>query len=199
MGLPVPTYNAPVTLTFALLAFGLRVLDNALGQSLSYAFFSLPPHFSWSDPLNYPRLFTHVVGHRDFAHLTANFAVILLVGPMLEEKYGSRRLLTMGLVTALATGLINALFFPTGLLGASGIVFMLILLGSFVNHKRGELPLTFVLVLLLYLTREIIGMFQNDDIAQSAHLVGGLLGGLFGYVGGIGGGTGRSARASRSG
>jgi rhomboid protease GluP len=184
LALPVPTYNAPVTLTFALLAFAIRVGDALLSNSITYALFTLPPHFNWGAPLNYIRLFTHVIGHRDFGHLTANFAIILLLGPILEEKYGGRKLLVMGLVTALATGLFNALFFPTGLMGASGIVFMLILLGSFVNHKRGELPLTFILILLLYLAKEISAMFQSDDIAQSAHLVGGMMGALFGYLGG---------------
>lgn len=181
--LPVPTYNAPVTLTFALAAFALHLFDALTGIPLTYAFFALPPGFDWSEPLNYWRLVSHVLGHRDFTHLTANFAIILLVGPILEEKYGAKRLLIMGLITALATGFLNAIFFPTGLMGASGIVFMLILLGSFVNHKRGELPLTFVLVLMLYLAKEVTGMFAADDIAQSAHLVGGTLGSLFGYLG----------------
>jgi membrane associated rhomboid family serine protease len=197
MGLPIPTYNAPVTLTFALMAFAIRVLDMVTGKAFTYVFFSLPPHFQWNVPFNYPRLITHVFGHRDFGHLTANFAIILLIGPILEEKYGSRRLLIMGLITALATGIMHALFFSSGLLGASGIVFMLILLGSFTNHKRGEIPLTFILVVVLYLAKEIMGMFQNDDIAQSAHLVGGLLGGLFGYLGGVSGrkGSGVAAKA----
>jgi membrane associated rhomboid family serine protease len=181
--LPVPTYNAPVTLTFALSAFAIRLFDAMTGLPLTYVLFALPPGFDWAEPLNYWRLVAHVFGHRDFTHLTANFAIILLVGPILEEKYGAKRLLIMGLITALATGLMNALLFPTGLMGASGIVFMLILLGSFVNHKRGEVPLTFILVLMLYLAKEITGMFAADDIAQSAHLVGGFLGSLFGYLG----------------
>jgi len=186
MRLPIPTYNAPVTLTFALAAFAVRLLDTLTGKAFTYAFFSLPPHFQWSDPWLYPRLLSYVIGHRDFTHLTSNFAIILLLGPILEEKYGSRRLLIMGLVTALATGVLHALLFQSGMLGASGLVFMLIVLGSFANHKRGEIPLTFILILLLYLVREGIAMFQHDDIAQGAHILGGLLGGLFGYLGGLG-------------
>ena len=52
----------------------------------------------------------------------------------------------MILVTALLTALLNAVFFNTGLLGASGIVFMLILLSSCANIRAGEIPLTLILV-----------------------------------------------------
>jgi len=64
-----------------------------------------------------------------------NFLLILLLGPMLEEKYGSKRIAFMIAVTAVVTGVINILLFPrTALLGASGVVFILLIL------KREEYP-----------------------------------------------------------
>jgi len=192
--LPIPTYNAPVTLTFALLAFALRLIDGPFQGQISMAWFAVPPHFAWNDPVHYVNLVTHVLGHRDWVHLTGNLSVFLLLGPILEEKYGSVKLLQMLFITALATGLVNAAIFPSGLMGASGLVFMLILLSSFVGHKRGEIPMTFILVLVLYLAKEIAGMFHSDDIAQSAHLLGGLIGSMFGFL--WGGKGGKAARAS---
>jgi hypothetical protein len=88
----------------------------------------------------------------------------------------------MILFTALVTGIINSLFFSTGLLGASGIVFMMILLSSFTNINGKDIPLTFILILILYLSREIINSFKTDDISEFAHIIGGFCGSLFGYL-----------------
>ena len=68
-------------------------------------------------------------------------------------------------------------------MGASGIVFMMILLSSFTNIRSGEIPLTFVLVVLMYLTREVVTAFSDEDsISQLAHIAGGLCGSLFGFA-----------------
>ena len=42
----------------------------------------------------------------------------------------------------------NILFFSTGLLGASGLVFMMIILVSASDLKRGEIPITMILAML---------------------------------------------------
>jgi len=178
-------YNAPVTLTFALFCSLLLALDSLLRLGLIPALFSVPGRggFNASSLFSYVRLVTHVAGHSSWAHLLNNFAFILLLGPILEEKYGSSTLLAMIFLTALATGILNILFFPTGLLGASGIVFMMILLVSFTNIRSGEIPLTFILVVILYLVREIFATFNNDnDISEFAHIIGGLSGSLFGFL-----------------
>jgi rhomboid protease GluP len=176
------TYNAPVTLTFAIVSATVLVLDSVTGMGLTERFFSVGGSMNPGDPVDYLRLFTHVIGHADWSHLLANFAFILLLGPILEEKYGSGTLLVMMLVTALVTGLLNVLFLSTGLLGASGVVFMMILLVSFTNFRKGEIPLTFVLIVILYLAREVITAFQSDSVSQFAHIAGGLVGSLFGFL-----------------
>jgi membrane associated rhomboid family serine protease len=113
--------------------------------------------------------------------LINNFSLILLIGPMLEESYGSRSLLFMIIITALVTGVLNVLFFTSSLMGASGVVFMMILLASFTNFNKGEIPLTFILVLVLYLGSQLLDSFRNDNISQFAHVVGGFCGSLFGF------------------
>lgn len=182
MRLPLrPTYNSPAVLTFTLVACAALAMDGLTGGHLIPAFFVTYPGFDFADPLAYPRLLTHVLGHRDWAHLVANFSVILLIGPILEEKYGSARILRMMAITALVTGVLNSLLFSTGLLGASGLAFMMILLASFTNHKEGELPLTFVLVVVLFLSKEVVQAFARDDVSQFAHIIGGVCGSLFGF------------------
>lgn len=177
-----PTYNSPVILTFALLACVIMAADNLLGGWLTPTFFATHPGFHLKDPLFYFGLISHVLGHRDWAHLTANFSVILLVGPILEEKYGSSNLIKMMLITALATGLLNAALFSTGLLGASGLAFLMILLASFTNHREGEIPMTFLLILVLFLAKEVVQAFSNDDVSQFAHILGGIFGCVFGFL-----------------
>jgi membrane associated rhomboid family serine protease len=177
-----PTYNSPVILTFALAACVVLGADGLSSGRLTPWLFATYPGFEFAHPAFYFRLISHVLGHKNWIHLSANFSVILLIGPMIEEKYGSMPLVKMMLITALVTGILNAAFFTTGLLGASGLVFMMILLASFTNHKEGEIPLTFVLVVVLFLAKEAVQAFNQDDISQFAHIIGGLCGSLFGFL-----------------
>jgi len=125
-----------------------------------------------------------VLGHAGLAHLMGNIAYILLLGPGLEEKYGARNLVLMILVTAFLTGVIHNIFFPkTMLLGASGVVFAFILLTSFTDFREGEIPLTFLLVALIYLGQQIWdGITVKDHISNLSHILGGLTGAVFGYL-----------------
>ena len=108
----------------------------------------------------------------------------VLVGPGLEEKYGSGTMVWMIALTALVTGLVNFIFFPhTALLGASGVVFMMIVLSSFTAARKGEIPVTLILVVIFYLGGEIMdGLFKQDNVSQIAHIVGGLCGLVFGFT-----------------
>ncbi|MFP4151752.1 MAG: rhomboid family intramembrane serine protease [Alkalispirochaeta sp.] len=175
-------YNAPVTLTFALLASATLILDQTVFPQLLERFFVIGPSMNPANPVDYFRLISHVIGHSSWVHLMGNFAFILLLGPILEEKYGSTGLFIMIVVTAVVTGLINVLFVRGGLLGASGVVFMMILLVSFTNIRQGEIPLTFILVVVLFLTQEVVDSLRNDSIAQFAHIAGGIIGGTFGFM-----------------
>jgi len=174
-------YNAPVILTFTLLATGVLVVDQFL-NGFAQAWFACPPRLTDAGALDYLRLFTYVLGHKSWLHLISNFSFVLLIGPVLEEKHRSGAILLMLLVTALATGILNVLLFNSALMGASGIVFMLILLSSFTNIRSGEVPLTFILVVALFLAKELINAFAEDDISQFAHILGGFCGSLFGFL-----------------
>lgn len=174
-------YNAPVVLTYAVMAVVVLIADQ-LFDGFSWQYFAVLPFFDAGSLLSYVRLISHVIGHADATHLLANFSLILLIGPILEEKYGSALLLGMVLVTALATGILNVLFFSTGLMGASGVAFMMILLSSFTNIRAREIPLTFILVLLIYVAREVVTAFDTDSISQFAHIAGGICGSVFGFL-----------------
>lgn len=176
------TFNSPVVLSFALISGIVLMLGTFTGDFITQAFFTTYPS-SWFNPMTYLRMFTHVLGHANLSHYLNNMLLFILIGPMLEEKYGSKRLLFVIAATAFITALINNIFFPYGLLGASGVVFAFIILGSMTSFKEGEIPLTFLLVLVLYLGKEIFnGLFSADNISQMAHLIGGACGGFSGFV-----------------
>jgi len=176
------TYNSPVILTFALLCTAVMIVNNSYIDGIMYSFFSVVPDMNYENPTSYFRLASHVIGHSGWEHLVGNFTFILLLGPMLEEKFGSFNLFLMMLITAVVTGLLNVTFFETGLLGASGIVFMFILLSSLTNFRASHIPLTFILVVALFLGKEIVMALENDNISQFAHILGGVCGCVFGYI-----------------
>lgn len=176
------SYNSPVVLSFVVVSF-VSLLLGYLTKEASTKLLFCVYRSSFLNPLTYVRLFGHVLGHANLEHFVNNMLYILLLGPILEEKYGSKKILIMILVTAFVTGLINTLFFSTGLLGASGIVFMMIVLSSMVSLEEGRIPLTMILVVILYLGNELIaGVFQSDNISQLTHILGGVCGGIYGWV-----------------
>ena len=176
------TWNSPVILSFALISLIASGLNTITNGTTNYLIFSVYGG-SLLNPLFYLRLFTHVLGHADLSHYMNNMLLFLLVGPMLEEKYGSNRLLTVILVVALVTGIAHIIIAPnTMLLGASGVVFAFILLSAVTGSKEG-IPLTFIIVAVLYIGTQVYeGVFNVDNVSQLTHIIGGIIGGVFGMT-----------------
>lgn len=175
-------YNAPVVITFALLclaALGLAQLTGGASNRWAFSVYRAP----WTDPLTYLRFFGHAIGHANMSHLLGNLMLLLVVGPPLEQRYGHWRLIVLMAITALVSGLIQFLFFPgTSLLGASGIVFMMIVLASMSGMRAGYIPLTMIAVVLLYLGTELWQMFTVDsNVSHLTHIIGGITGALCGF------------------
>ena len=177
------TFNSPIVLGFAAICLIATIL-NYITMGISNELLFMTYHSSLSSPMTYLRFFTHVFGHADWTHFIGNISYILLLGPMLEEKYSSKVLVEVIAVTAVITGLINYVFFwQYALCGASGVVFAFILLSSFTSFKDGEIPLTFILVAVLYIGQQIVqGITLNDNVSNMAHIIGGIIGGVLGYA-----------------
>ena len=175
------TYNSPVILTFAAVCIAVFIVNEISRGFINRLLFICYGHGSFINPLTYVRVFTYVFGHASFSHLAGNLTMLLLVGPIVEERYGSWNISIMMVVTALAGGILNTLFFSTGILGASGIVFLMIILSAFTGVKKGEIPLTLILIAVIYLGQEIYsGLFVNDNVSHFGHLCGGFSGLGFG-------------------
>ena len=175
-------YNSILILTFFFLSFAALILKYiTLGSSNKLLFSSY--RSSLLNPLTYVRFFTHVLGHSDWKHFSNNFLYILLIGPMIEEKYGTINLLIMMLITAGFTGIVNHIRGKKRILGASGIVFMLIMMSSFVNIEAGKVPITLILMFICYIVNEIIdAIVKKDDVSHSGHIIGAIFGVIFGFL-----------------
>ncbi len=172
------SYNAPFTLSFCILSAIVLGINSLMGNQLNQVLALLPDlRFA-----NLYRLLTYVLCHVDFQHYIGNTLFLLMLGPILEEKYGGKQLLVMTVITAIVTGLINALFFSDSIIGASGIVFMFIVLASVVNIKEKEIPLTFLFIVIIYIGGELVKSFDQDNISQFGHILGGVCGGVFGFL-----------------
>lgn len=174
-------YNSPVILTFFFISFVVLIIDWITKGNCNKLLFS-NYRSSILSPLTYIRLFTHCIGHQNWTHFMNNFLYILLIGPMMEEKYGSTNLLIMILITAGVTGIINSIIGKYRLLGSSGIVFMLIILSSLVNLKAGMIPITLILIFIFYIANEIFaGIFKKDNVSHLGHIIGAICGCVYGF------------------
>lgn len=177
------SFNAPAVLTFVIACVLVQLISLLTGGGSNRLLFSVY-RASLLDPLTYLRLFGHVFGHGGWEHLLNNMMFLLILGPMIEEKYGTSNVIAIMVITAFVTGVIAMIFLPgTALLGASGIVFAFILLSSITSFEEGAIPLTFILVAVLYIGREIwSGVTAQDNISQLAHIAGGVVGSTLGFL-----------------
>ena len=177
------TFNSPAILVFALACVVVQVL-NVLTHGESNRVLFSTYRSSLINPLTWVRCVTHVLGHADWGHLLNNMMLLLVLGPMLEEKYGTKNVAFVMLATAVATAVVNMIFFPNvALCGASGVVFAFILLTSFTGFHEGEIPVTVILVALIFIGQQVYeGIFVKDNISNLSHIIGGIVGAAVGFV-----------------
>ena len=179
---PKITFNSPVVLSFVFICVAVQVASTLTGGMITRTFFTSRVGMPF-DPLVIFCSISHIFGHAGWDHLIGNMSYILLLGPLLEEKYGSVRLVWIILASALAASIANAVLLHTSVVGASGVVFTFILLSSVTGLKEGELPLTFVLVALLYFGQQVYGaLFVRDNVSYLGHIAGGVVGSVVGFL-----------------
>lgn len=177
------SFNSPVVLWFSIICLGALIAGIITQGATTTKFFSVY-RSSLTSPLTWFRFVGHIFGHSNWEHFIGNITLLLVVGPMLEEKYGSSNILFVILTTAIVTGVVNFIFFPRiQLLGASGVVFAFILLSSFTSIREGTIPVTFILVAIIYIGGQIYdGIFVRDNVSNLTHIIGGAVGSGLGYV-----------------
>ena len=133
--------------------------------------------------INSLNVLLHILQLNQYNLMLHNFLYILLVGPMIEEKYGSYNLIIMILITSFVTALVNIICSKkTIILGSSGITYMMILLSSLVNIESGKVPITLILIFLFYIVGEIRdGINKRDKVSHMSHIVGSICGFIYGF------------------
>lgn len=177
------TFNSPVILSFVGVCLLALILDKITGGISTLKLFSVY-RSSFLNPLTYVRLIGHIFGHAGWSHFINNIMMILILGPMLEEKYCSKDILLVILITAVVTGAFHMIFSPfSRLLGASGVVFAFILLSSLTSFDDGGIPVTFILVAVIYIGEQIYQLIAiTSNVSNITHIIGGAVGATFGFV-----------------
>ena len=103
-------FNAPVTLVFVIICFIATLLGVVSNGRITQIVF-MTYHSSLTNTMTYVRFITHIFGHSGWSHFIGNASYLLLLGPILEEKYGSKELIEVIGITAVITGVVNYIFF----------------------------------------------------------------------------------------
>ena len=173
------TFKSPITLAFVLMSAIFYFVFQSSGSIPRL--FQLHGDFQLSNWKWYVSLFGYVMGHAGITHLVGNLSIFLLLGPIIEKRYGSQKFLLMIALTAIITALVHIFFWDDRLVGASGVVFMMIVISSLIDIQGKEIPFTSILIILLFVGQEVLNSFQHDNISQFAHIFGGVLGFIFGF------------------
>ncbi len=204
-------YDSPVTLTFVLLSTLILALDSFFLKGFlttnifichgSKAVGNIAA-FDYKNFLDYARLFVHTLGSSGWQSLLANSTFILLLGPTLEERYGSPILLLMIVITSLVSGVLNACLVPFFTSGSQSIVFMMICLAAITAFSKKEVPLSWIIVFILYLALKLCTSYSDFSSSDSnskkqkvdfiefltlnlntfTSLAAGIVGSLFGFL-----------------
>ncbi len=192
------SYDAPVTLTFVIVCAVIFLINMLLAKggkadglqkllsSPTAQSGTLP--FIVKSPVSYLRLLLYMFGSSGAGTgvaggasvLFTNLILIMLLGPAMEERYGSVIIGIMIFVSALFAGVLNACFCETSLVGAVPLVSMMIFLNAFMSFSKKKFPLSFAAVMVLFVLLQI---FSGAGAVQIIICIaGGLCGSLFAFL-----------------
>ena len=183
------SYDAPVTITFSLVCIVVYLLDTFVLKSyLSNNIFCSPTSasgvmpFDFSSFLSYPRLILYVFGSAKIELLLINLIFILLLGPSMEERYGRVVIGIMMAFSSLFSGVLTACFAKVSLVGSAPIVFMMIFLNAFMAFSKKKFPMSFIMVLGMFVAVELIKNGTSSIISLLINIAGGLCGSLIAFL-----------------
>ncbi len=186
-------YDSPVAVSFVLLSLLLYVLDSFALKGKLGAFFSVPSPFNFSKPIMYFSLVFHVFANDTWQHFFVDSLMIMILGSVLEERYGSSFLGVMIFISCLVSGVLSVCAHAHGIQGASEVVFTLIILSAMSLLLKKQLSCTWILIFVFYIAYGVSGIASpNSSLSSSGFFqksipvfisfVGGVCGSLFGLL-----------------
>ena len=187
-------FDSPVVLVFSVVSAVIFISDLILKLNLSEKIFECPgaksvPAFDFKSALSYVKLVIYPFGGENSTSFFLNIGFILLLGPVLEERYGSIMLALMIFITSLVGGVLTACVSTFGISGCGGIVFMMIILSVLSVFIKKQLPVSWIFIFALYLAfslfsgKKISGfmLFMQNNVPVFIQLASGFCGGFFGF------------------
>jgi len=180
------SFDSPITLIFVILCVIFGILSKFLPEFQN--FLTCPTSASGENPFNfksvtdYFRLLLYPLGVLDWNILTSNLVFILLLCPKIEEKFGKGILSLLILITVLFAGVVCVCFSSTVMVGSSGIVCMLLILSFYCSIDKKEIPLSYILLALIYFSTQLISVFTTNSLEPFCHFAGALIGSLVGIL-----------------
>ncbi len=181
-------FNSPVIVISALLSIVVLILHNSVVPNLIEIACSsntapLTEHaFNPINPLHYIRLFTLIFGHYTMQSLCLNLVIILLLGPRVEERFGSVLVMVMFAITSFVTGILSALFLQNPICGLDGIAMLLVILTLFECANLKEISFNYLILLVLLFVNSIVLSVQQNYYGILLHYLGSLCAGSFGFL-----------------
>ena len=160
-------FDSPVVLVFSVVSTVIFISDLILKLNLSEKIFECPgaksvPAFDFKSALSYVKLVIYPFGGENSTSFFLNIGFILLLGPVLEERYGSIMLALMIFITSLVGGVLTACVSTFGISGCGGIVFMMIILSVLSVFIKKQLPVSWIFIFALYLA---FSLFSGKKIS----------------------------------
>lgn len=151
------SFDAPVTILLVFAYIAAYALDISIhsrlplpeGQSLTSWLLSCST-IDVRAPLDYVRLFAHVLGSDSWIPILRNALVLLILGRSAEEGAGSLPLAVMMLLSALVSGVIACLIPGFSVQGPDPLIFMLLLLNFFISLSGSVISFSWILAFLAF-------------------------------------------------
>lgn len=144
------------------------------------------------------RIFTPTLLHRDFLHILFNMAWLLILGKMIEERAGKFRMIFLTLIVGIVSNFAQYLMggpyflgFSGVIVGMAGFIWMRQKLSPWEGYPLSQGTLLFLFLFVIAMVAlEVISLSLQafgiqgiiGNIANTAHIVGGLTGLLLGRI-----------------
>ncbi|MCF0242529.1 MAG: rhomboid family intramembrane serine protease [Treponema sp.] len=183
------TFEPVIILVLTLITLAVFILEAVFpGLSLDEIFVAptspkgLYP-FSFTDPLSYVRIFTHIFGTKS-VETWAFLAILFFITPEAEEKYGTFLLILMMLISVIFSGALCACF-CTGTSQISGIecIFCMVLFLRIIDSfKSKSVSLNLFLIFALFILIEIRLNGKASFIPLLINTASGISGSLISFL-----------------
>lgn len=180
------SFDSPVGLVLVILLVVMAIIER-LVPSIDWLFVcpckaGNSAAFDYRNVADYFRILLYPFGFSSWNQLTANLVFILLLFPKIESVFGKLFSSMLVLITVAFAGVICVCFSNSVIYGTSGIVCMLLILAIFISADKRQIPLSYILLAVIYFAREIVSIIDTNTIEVFCHFAGSLASSLVGIL-----------------